>query len=50
VAGLRLPPTVAQEVEAHLRGYIAHLLEGEAASLRFLDKLRYSPLISAERW
>jgi len=49
VAGLRLPPAVAQEVEAHLRGYIAHLLEGEAATLAFLDKLRRAPLISAER-
>ncbi len=47
LASLRLPPAVAQEVEAHLRAYISHLLEGEVASLAFLDKIRQAPLISS---
>jgi len=49
LARLDFPPSVEHELEAHLRAYIVHVLEGQANTLDFLDKLRHVPLISGQR-
>ena len=40
IAGLRLPRSVEDEVEAALRRFVRHVLEREARSLAFLDEVR----------
>ncbi|MDO8490712.1 MAG: DNA repair protein RecO [Dehalococcoidia bacterium] len=40
VGNLKLLPEVSREVEGVIRGYLSYLLEGEARSVRFLDRLR----------
>ncbi|HXG42246.1 MAG TPA: DNA repair protein RecO [Dehalococcoidia bacterium] len=48
VSRLRLAPTLARELELHLRAYIAHLLEGDAHAAGFLDHLRRDPLAAVQ--
>jgi DNA repair protein RecO (recombination protein O) len=41
-ARLRLTPTLAVEIERHLREYLFYLLERDVRSARFLDTLRHT--------